>query len=99
MKPDFRDEVILFKTQLKKESNELLQTHQGKILKYSPALFSSWQERFFVLHNKKLRWYVKEKDTIPQGVLNFDFFKCELRNEPKDKRCFNLTLLGSERVF
>lgn len=80
------------------ESN-LLHEFSGALQKYSPSLFSSWQTRHFVLHNKKVKWYHKATDVIPQGVLNFDFFKCEVALVSNDKRCFNLTLLGSDRVF
>ena len=77
----------------------LMESYNGVLAKYSPSWFSSWQERFFVLHNKKIKWFIKEADTVPQGVINFDFFKCVVEAVPNDKRCFNLTLLGSDRVF
>lgn len=83
----------------KLENNQRLRQQKGILLKYSPSWFSGWQERYFVLDNKKIKWFKNVNDKIPQGVLNFDFYKCIVQTVPGKKRCFNLTLNGNDRVF
>jgi|DEB0MinimDraft_12_1074336.scaffolds.fasta_scaffold74266_1 hypothetical protein len=73
-----------------KENGDKLQDINGSLSKWSPALFSGWQERYFKLNNKKIKWFKNEASTIPQGVLNFDHFECNLEEVAKDPCCFNL---------
>lgn len=73
----------------------------GLIYKKSPTLLVGWQERYWVLKDRKLKYYKsksKEDQAIPQGVFNFDHFLVTVE-ETGDSH-FDLTILGIEdRVF
>ena len=56
----------------------ILNTHldkSGKLEKYSPAMFSSWQEREIELTNCQLIWRLKG---VFKGALNFDLYWCSV---------------------
>lgn len=57
-------------------SVRLPKTKSGFLKKKSPSLFGHWQNRFFILKEKKLKWYKTEADfnssLVPLGVINFD---------------------------
>ena len=88
----------------KNETTEL----KSKLLKYSPNLFKGWQERIFLLKNRKIQWFKNDTKnpstylqpgSVPQGVLNFDHFECKVEAHDKDPLCFNLSVTGSDRTF
>ena len=56
----------------------------GTLLKYSPSLFKGFQERYFIIQNKKIKWFKNEASSIPLGVLNFDFFAARVESNEKD---------------
>jgi hypothetical protein len=78
-----------------KQNSDKPQDLSGYLHKWSPALFSGWQERYFKLENKKIKWFKNDFVKIPQGVLNFDHFECTLEEVAKDQCCFNLLLTGN----
>ena len=78
-----------------RQLNEL----QGIMWKWSPSLFAGWQERFFTLKNKKLRWFKNNTSKVPQGVMNFDFFECKCVMAEGEKKEFNIHMEGTDRIF
>ena len=74
---------------------------EGMLLKHSPALLVSWQERRVVLENHQLR-YFKKSDTKQwdelAGVLNFDLYKCTVSQFEKDNT-IEIQVTGLDRKF
>ena len=85
----------LTESELKAQIKELT----GKLYKNSPSMFKGWQERYFTLKDKKIKWFKNEESIIPLGVLNFDFYKCECDPAKDDPLCFDLKLYGTDRSF
>jgi len=75
----------------------LPQPKSGFLHKKSPALFAGWQERYFVLKNRKLKYFKSNKPEdmhVPKGVINFDQFSCAI-SDMKDK-LFSIKISGVE---
>ena len=64
------------------------QEKRGYLQKWSPAFLVGWQKRFLIVKDRKLKYYKSESPEdlmAPQGVLNFDFFNCEIVDIAEDK--------------
>lgn len=51
----------------------------GFLLKKSPALHGKWQNRFFELKERKLKYFEFKKKNVglvKKGVINFDEYQC-----------------------
>ena len=73
----------------------LPQKMEGFLLKKSPSWFKNWQDRYFVLENRKLKYYKGKDVEVPQGVINFDHLDCEVVKVSDDR--FNIQV--PNRVF
>lgn len=62
----------------KTDPADLLPVKSGWLEKARPGWFNVWQERFFILSRKQLRWYKDAQDKVPLGVLDFDLVPCEV---------------------
>jgi hypothetical protein len=51
----------------------------GWLLKRTGNPFKHWQRRYFVLKNKKLRYFHSETDTKPAGSFNFDLISVNVQ--------------------
>ena len=73
----------------------------GWLLKHTSNPFKKWQRRYFILKNKKLRYYHKETDTKPAGSFNFDLISLnfQLLRHTKDDMELVLHPLCSNRKF
>jgi hypothetical protein len=75
------------KEQLKSISSDLQKESDlkvGFLQKKSPSFFKGWQQRFFILKDRKLKYYnakvpVNSTKAIPKGVINFDYFTCSVK--------------------
>lgn len=73
------------------------QEKRGFISKKSPSIFKSWQERYFILKDRKLKYFKSmsaEDMSVPKGVINFDNFSCNIQQQ--SDLTFNLTISGVE---
>lgn len=58
---------------------KLPQDKVGYFMKYSPSIWAGWQKRYFVLKDRKIKYFKsdsKEDMKVPLGVINFDHFRC-----------------------
>lgn len=77
-----------------------LETKVGFLLKKSPSLFGQWQKRFFMLKDRRLKWYLAKKNRssmVQRGVINFDEFTC--RVQMKSGSCISISIEGQKRTF
>ena len=54
---------------------------KGHLHKRSPRFFMGWQERYFVLKERKLTYFLSESGHIkdnPKGILNFDLIEAAI---------------------
>ena len=72
----------------------------GWLKKKSPSVWRRWQNRYFVLYNKRLYYYASDDCERLKGVINFDQVSVDIQLRPADKPT-KLTLrpLGHKRVF
>ena len=95
-----RNTTIARKRKLTQEEMEAqVKDLSGTLFKNSPSMFKGWQERYFVLKDRKIKWYKNKESKTPLGVLNFDFYKCDCDPVKDDPLCFDLKLYGTDRVF
>lgn len=76
---------------------------EGYFQKQSPSWFAGWQDRYFVLKDRKLKYYKSNspKDMeAPLGVLNFDHFMYCVDGHPSKPLQFKVKIMGvQDRVF
>lgn len=70
-------------------------------MKYSPSIWAGWQKRYFVLKDRKLK-YFKSNDPdhmkVPLGVINFDHFRCWCEPLEEDQKFkFKIEMEGVDR--
>ena len=86
--------------QKKVEQERAPQEKRGYLLKESPSIWISWQQRYIMLKEKKLKYYKSlsaEDMKSPQGVINFDNFACFVENVDSDKtgQTFAIGFMGN----
>jgi len=69
------------------------------LLKSSPSFFKGWQDRIVVLKDRKLKYFKTEQSLVPSGVINFDLFKCYVKENEKDPCIFRVGIEGNDRIF
>lgn len=68
--------------------------------KYSPALFAGWQDRYVEIEGGILKYFKDEKGVrLNQGILNFDLYRCGVKQDAKKPETFVITFNGNEREF
>eukprot|EP00347_Sterkiella_histriomuscorum_P006332 403353158 len=61
--------------------------YEGYLEKQSPKLLVGWQNRYFMLKNRKLYYYKsKTKTDQVKGVINFDQVECQIKHNPQKRR-------------
>ena len=72
----------------------------GYLLKKSPSIFAGWQNRYFILQNNKLKYFLSSStDAGPRGVICFDKVHTTVEEVNKDEFKFDITIKGLTRVF
>lgn len=74
--------------------------YSGWLLKKTNSFFPRWQQRFFVLRNKKLSYYRDASCSNLQGTIDFDLVSVEVEVlKPSNPVEFCITPLGGRRNF
>lgn len=70
-------------------------------MKYSPSIWAGWQKRYFVLKDRKLKYFKSnssEHMKVPLGVINFDHFRCWCEPMVEDKNLqFSIGITGVDK--
>lgn len=56
----------------------------------------AWQSRFVSVQDKKLKYFKSQGDRVACGVLNFDHFCCNIK---QDGCTFKIQMTGNDRIF
>ena len=72
---------------------------EGYLEKYSPSIFTGWQNRYFTLKNRKLKYFKDKNSKNPKGCFNFDFMTVDIKVSNDYPNEFRLTILGNDRNF
>ena len=80
------------------ESNrlEILEGKSGWVKKRSTSRFPIWHKRFLVLEFCKLKYYHKQEDDVPAGVLDFDLLTINAISKGNN---FIINIKASNRKF
>lgn len=77
-----------------------LPSKRGWLYKKSPSIFRSWQKRYFILYNKKLKYYKNTKEGRYLGIINFDLVSVQVESIPRDNPInIVISLAGHSREF
>ena len=77
-----------------------LPSKRGWLHKKSPSIFKSWQRRYFILYNKKLKYYKNAKEGRYLGIIDFDLVSVQVESVPRENPTnVVLSVAGHRRQF
>lgn len=77
-----------------------LPSKRGWLHKKSPSFFKTWQRRYFILYNKKLKYYKNAKEGRYLGIIDFDLVSVQVDSVPRDNPInVVLSIAGHDREF
>ncbi|CAG9331344.1 unnamed protein product [Blepharisma stoltei] len=95
----YETDATLDNSQILTNDNTLTEK-SGWLLKKSNNILRGYQQRYFVLKDKRLVYYRKESDPQPAGIINFNLITVDVQvYDPEMPRKVYIKPLGSKRCF